>query len=1149
MTSDATRSLAETPEHLGRYRLLQQLGQGGMGTVYLALDTKLDRRVAIKVLPAQSVNDAGAVARFQREAKALAKLSHPGIVQAHDADSVEGRHFLVMEHVEGTSLADLLKEKGRPPPAQAADYIHQAALALQHAHEKGLIHRDLKPSNLLLTPQGQVKILDLGLARFLQDQIGDPNVTREGAGLGTPDYAAPEQFRDAHSADVRSDIYALGCTLYHLLAGQVPFPGSSLAEKCLAHEVKEPAALEKLCPESPGGLVLAVARMMAKDPADRFQSALEVANALAPFAAAGSAASFQSLKNTSTWHAGQLTLTALPRRRVKVARLVAGAGGLVLLLALGVWLGVHFFAPAQEASDSGVRAQLPEKEKDARIGDGKKEFAAQAKGGEPSKLAPFAKDPDVLTVSQDPKEGGEFRTIHEALAAVNKPGKIIRVLDAASYPETLIINDAAVHAGVTLEAARRATIAIPAKTNTGVLVRNVPRVTVRGFRIQAQTDTAFALLVADAAAGAKLEDLEFSIARGPSRDARPQAISLEHLSADDAPVMLRHCHILPGFGTGIYVSGWASSYQSPHACLGVVVEDNRINGASNGILGVGALERLHIVGNQVWNADVGIQLENLLPGTKNVLVANNTLFQCANHGFRLWDDDVKGKNIQIRNNLLLGGGRADMIFADSGGDRANARGPGDGKLVTSRWRWDHNGREVKPPQGDDFAAKAWIPPAKEDVRDDEIKVMSRNPAEADFLQPASGSPLATQGAGRTDPSLPSYAGALPPPGTEPWDWTRTWQAPPPGVLLTVSQKPEDKGMYRTINDALAAAKPWATIRVLDDQTYDETLVLDDDGRHRGISLEAPRGAKLLLTPPRKSAVIVKNVSQVRVSGFRMRDAGAPKGGGSNFVAAHLADGLLLHNLDLRGNQHVDGVVVQTGDAPTHNPVVIRRCAIDNAWDGILVSGMRLNPSALPSGKVLIQSNRISNGAGVGVIIKRGIAKADITGNVIWKHDQGILFENTLFDKQRVVVANNTVFDCQVALRFWMDGEDMKPGPGYAYNNLMFQITDADIHYSVSPRDKEHVTGDSQALMRRWRFFNNGRYHLLVRSPEWALPEAEGDTVLKKLDVVSRQPASPDFMRPLKNSPLATKGAGPALGVPSYLGAIPPEGSDSLQRPP
>src|SRR5262249_33908306 len=150
---------------------------------------------------------------------------------------------------------------------------------------------------------------------FLQDQVGDPNLTREGKGMGTPDYVAPEQVRSAHHVDARADIYSLGCTLYHLLTGQVPFPGSSLSEKFRAHEIREPVAVEELCPDIPGGLALVVQRMMAKRPEDRFQTAQEVVEALAPHVASSSG-SFQSLKNTASWHAGQLTLTDhRPKRR------------------------------------------------------------------------------------------------------------------------------------------------------------------------------------------------------------------------------------------------------------------------------------------------------------------------------------------------------------------------------------------------------------------------------------------------------------------------------------------------------------------------------------------------------------------------------------------------------------------------------------------------------------------------------------------------------------------------------------------------------------------------------------------------------------------------------------------------------------------
>ena len=222
------------------------------------------------------------VERFRQEVQAAARLAHPNIVTAYDADQEGDVHFLVMEFVEGTTLDRLVQEQGPLPVADACDYIMQAAQGLQHAFERGMVHRDIKPSNLLLTPDGQVKILDFGLARFISERTERSSITKEGTIVGTPDYMAPEQARDAHQADIRADIYSLGCTFYCLLTGGPPFTKGSSLHKLLAHQDQSPVPIADVRPEVPEQVIRLVERMLAKDPAERPQTPAEVAQALAP---------------------------------------------------------------------------------------------------------------------------------------------------------------------------------------------------------------------------------------------------------------------------------------------------------------------------------------------------------------------------------------------------------------------------------------------------------------------------------------------------------------------------------------------------------------------------------------------------------------------------------------------------------------------------------------------------------------------------------------------------------------------------------------------------------------------------------------------------------------------------------------------------
>jgi WD40 repeat protein len=282
------------------HQIVGELGRGGMGIVYKALHTRLNRWVALKVIRKDRLSSPEAVERFHREAKKAALLMHPNIVIVWDADQAGDVHYYTMEYIEGIDLARLLQQRGPFPVWQACYFIRQAALGLQHAHEKGLVHRDIKPANLIVAqPPGEadattefrpgqsgvLKILDLGLARLYRSDNPELESTLTGYGsvMGTIDYMAPEQAQDARSADIRADVYSLGCTLYHLLTGQVPFPGDRWIDKIDGHRWNSPRPVRELRRDVTAGVAEVVARMMAKRPDDRYQTPAEVATALEPF--------------------------------------------------------------------------------------------------------------------------------------------------------------------------------------------------------------------------------------------------------------------------------------------------------------------------------------------------------------------------------------------------------------------------------------------------------------------------------------------------------------------------------------------------------------------------------------------------------------------------------------------------------------------------------------------------------------------------------------------------------------------------------------------------------------------------------------------------------------------------------------------------
>jgi serine/threonine protein kinase/formylglycine-generating enzyme required for sulfatase activity len=302
------------------YEIKRELGRGGMGVVYLAHNSMMGRDEVLKVLGRHVIDRPNVLERFQREIRAVARLRHPNIVAAYSAFRIEGGIVFAMEYVEGLDLSRMVKSRGPLSVTHAAYFVHQAAIGLQHAHERGMVHRDIKPHNLMLTSDGKarvVKVLDFGLAKASREQKVDVGLTSEGQALGTPDYIAPEQILNAQSADIRADLYSLGGTLFYLLTGRPPFQANSLYDIYQAHISRDAEPLNLIRPEVPAELAALVAKLMAKEPSCRFQTPGEVAEALKPYfkKTAGTSRSEFSVPGQPGPQRGATAIEPLPIKR------------------------------------------------------------------------------------------------------------------------------------------------------------------------------------------------------------------------------------------------------------------------------------------------------------------------------------------------------------------------------------------------------------------------------------------------------------------------------------------------------------------------------------------------------------------------------------------------------------------------------------------------------------------------------------------------------------------------------------------------------------------------------------------------------------------------------------------------------------------
>ncbi len=418
-------------ERLGHFDLQEFVGGGGMGAVFRALDTMLNRIVAVKVLSQDQASDEEALKRFKNEAQSAARLDHENISRVYYVGEDRGLHYIVFEYIEGINLRDLVLQNGPLAIEDAISYTLQIADALDHASDRDVVHRDIKPSNILITPDGKAKVVDMGLARLHQIAQPDNDLTASGVTLGTFDYISPEQARDPRAADVRSDLYSLGCTVYFLLTGRPPFPEGTVLQKLLQHQGDEPADPRTLREDLPDDLVAIVRKLMAKSPSARYQTPADLAAALLELSA-------DLGVSPQGGESGVRAALAASRRSAWQRHLPWAVPGAALLMVIAL---LNWFTPGTDDPLPPAPGTLPSNVKvnvDQRGGTA----TAQVNKSSTSTTTSTTDKNNSTTPSNDKREGSTFvgtasiKNIPDLSSGATRPDNLNLVLSPSATGET-----------------------------------------------------------------------------------------------------------------------------------------------------------------------------------------------------------------------------------------------------------------------------------------------------------------------------------------------------------------------------------------------------------------------------------------------------------------------------------------------------------------------------------------------------------------------------------------------------------------------------------------------------------------------------------------------------------------------------------------